>query len=130
MKIIPLTLVMAAMTFVGARAADEQTPMMLERGSWVCDTQESYGQALAEQKSAGKSLRDLRKNLESHCIYMDEDNLKDMMAPWVTVLEQQADYDKVSFAIQSEQRISVINQKIKQMKYTGWTAVTNIKPRW
>lgn len=74
---------------------DDDRPHTLLRGSWVCVSQAAYGQAAAGQR-AGKDVQALRKELrnendEDLCIYVDDEILEDMMAPWVRVLGQEGD---------------------------------------
>ena len=72
---------------------DDDRPHTLLRGSWVCVSQEVYGQAAAG-KRAGKDVQALRQELRNEdghelCIFVDDEILEDMLAPWVRVLGQE-----------------------------------------
>ena len=110
------------------QAADEG-PFTLELGSWVCKTAEDYDNAVAAQKAGAQSVFKLAKELfdQQLCIYMDDDNLEDMMAPYVTILETQGDKTKVSFFIEFYQRIEMLHRKISHVKFIGWTDTKNVK---
>jgi len=63
------------------------------------------------------------------CIYMDDDNLEDLMAPYVTVLTRQAQKVKVSFTVEFYKRIQYLHRRITRVTYSGWTDVENLKSR-
>jgi hypothetical protein len=109
--------------------AVEKGPFTLELGSWVCDTPEDYDKAVATQKEGSKSVMKLASEFfdQGICIYMDDENLEDMMAPYVKIIEQQGDRTKVSFFVDFYKRIAMLHRQIKQVKFVGWTDSKNIK---
>ena len=111
----------------GSALAEERDPQTLKLGSWVCDSPQSYDAAVTAQRAGDKQLWDLRKELENNCLYMDDDNLEDMLAPYVTVLEQQGDKVKVSFFVVFYKRIAMLHRKIDHVKFIGWTDAGNVK---
>ena len=52
---------------------DEDQPMMLWDGTWVCSTPEAYDQAVDLERNTDKSFRELKKDLLERklCIYID-----------------------------------------------------------
>lgn len=115
-----------ALGFSGAAAADEG-PLTLEQGSWVCQSPEAYDEIVAKQRD-GTSPHKLQKELQT-CIFMDDDNIEDMMAPFVQVLAREGDKAKVSFVVEHYKRIEYLHRKFSRMTYTGWTESANIKQR-
>ena len=126
MQSMILTIAISLSLAVPAIAADGD--LTLKLGSWVCATPENYEQIVAAQQSGGKSPFQLQKENKSVCVYMDDENLEEMMAPFVKVLDQQGEMGKVTFAIQYEIRHSTVNQEMSQIKYTGWTEASNVIP--
>ncbi|MCB1809964.1 MAG: hypothetical protein KDJ99_33770 [Candidatus Competibacteraceae bacterium] len=124
-KILAAGLIMSGSSLTLAAEGD----LVLQRGSWVCDTPDRYDQIVTAQSQGGNSFEQLQQEYQNTCLYMDGDNLDEMMAPFVKVLEQQGDKDKVTFFVQFEERITMLNQKAKQVKFTGWTAADNVIPR-
>ena len=102
--------------------------LTLQLGSWVCATPDNYDQIVSAQRDGGSSPFQLKKENEKTCVYMDDENLEEMMAPFVKVLEQQGDKSKVTFFVQFEKRYSPTRQEMSQVKYTGWTAASNVIP--
>ena len=76
----------------------------MKEGTWVCVTPEAYDQALAEQaKTNGyKELMALKDRLlaEKSCMFVDDEDIEDMMAPFVEVVDRQGDKIKVTFTIE------------------------------
>ena len=94
----------------GAAGAAEGPPYLLHEGTWVCESPAAYDQALAEQaKTNGyKELMALKDRLleAKRCMYLDDDDIEDMMAPYVEVLERDGDKIKVTFTIEFYKRVS------------------------
>jgi hypothetical protein len=115
---------------VGAVCAAE--PQVLKEGSWLCGSPEAYDQAVAAERDLqGKGLTALKGQLleQQLCMYIDNTYLEDMMAPFVTVLDQQGDKVRVSFTVQSTRRIQTLHRKISRITYAGWTDMANLRPR-
>lgn len=122
--------VMMALGAAAAGAAQDEGPLMLGEGSWVCDTPETYDGVLAARKS-GEAVRAIEKRTReaSTCVYLDDDNLEDMMAPFVQVLERDGEMVKVSFIIEHYRRVGgqYLHREFTRMEYKGWTAGANIE---
>ena len=120
-----LALPLAAATTLAATAA-EGPPYLLQEGTWVCVTPEAYDQALAEQaKTNGyKELMALKDRLlaEKSCMFVDDEDIEDMMAPFVKVVDHAGDKIKVTFTIEFYKRTSSIGASFNRVKFTGWTA--------
>ena len=109
---------------------DDDRPHTLLRGSWVCVSQAAYGQAAAGQR-AGKDVQALRQELrnengEELCIFIDDEMLEDMMAPWVRVLGQEGDQIQVAFTVEYYQRLSTVHRRFSRVQFTGWTNAGNL----
>jgi len=112
-----------------ACAADLQ---MLKAGSWLCSSPEAYDQAIAaEHNRQGQELTALKEQLleQKLCMYVDNQYVKDMMAPFVTVLEQQGNKVQVSFSVEFNKRIQTLHRQITRVTYAGWTDIGNLTPR-
>jgi hypothetical protein len=109
-----------------AATAAEGPPYLLHENTWVCVTPEAYDQALVEQaKTNGyKELMALKDRLlaEKSCMFVDDEDIEDMMAPFVEVIERQGDKIKVTFTIEFYKRISNIGAAFNRVQFTGWTA--------
>jgi hypothetical protein len=119
-----LALPLAAAPLVATAA--EGPPYLLHENTWVCATPETYDQALAEQaKTNGyKELMALEERLlaEQACMLVDDDDIEDMMAPFVEVVERQGDKIKVAFTVEFYKRVNSIQARFRRVKFSGWTA--------
>jgi hypothetical protein len=101
-------------------------PYLLNPGTWVCSTPEAYDNALAEQAETDgyKELMALKERLlsEKSCMYADDDDIEDMMAPFVQVVDHQGDKIKVVFTIEFYKKIDEIRGGFNRVRFTGWTA--------
>ena len=109
---------------------DDDRPHTLLTSSWVCVSQEVYGQAAAG-KRAGKDVQTLRQELRNEdghelCIFVDNEILEDMLAPWVRVLGQEGDQIQVAFTVEYYQRLNVIHRRFSRVQFTGWTGAGNL----
>lgn len=109
---------------------DDDRPHTLLAGSWVCVSQETYGQAAAG-KRAGKGVQALRQELRNEdgyelCIFVDDEILEDMLAPWVRVLGQEGDQIQVAFTVEYYQRLNIIHRRFSRVQFTGWTNADNL----
>ena len=111
-------------------SAQAEAPQTLVDGSWVCRTPEAYDQAVeAERQGQGKTLSKLRAQLleKQLCMYVDDEYLEDLMAPYVKVLTRQGDKVHVSFSVEFYKRIEFLHRKITRVRYAGWTAAGNLR---
>ena len=120
-----LALPLAVTTTLAATAADGP-PYLLHDGTWVCASPEAYDQALAEQtKTNGyKELMALEERLlaEKACMLVDDDDIEDMMAPFVEVVERQGAKIKVTFTVEFYKRVNSVQARFRRVKFSGWTA--------
>lgn len=127
MKSVCLVILLLSLVVGSAHA---EAPQTLVEGSWVCRTPEAYDQAVEAQRQwQGKDLRDLRKQLleKKLCMYVDDEYLEDLMAPYVKILNRQGDKVKVSFSVELYKRIAFLHRKITRVTYAGWTAAGNLR---
>ena len=118
----PLLLALA----VATAAAAEGPPYLLKVNTWVCTTPDAYDQALVEQdqtKGYGElmALKD-RLLAAKSCMFVDDEDIEDMMAPFVEVVEHDGDKIKVTFTIEFYKRLSTIGAAFNRVKFSGWTA--------
>lgn len=109
---------------------DDDRPHTLLTGSWVCVSQEVYGQAAAG-KRAGKDVQALRQELRNEdghelCIFVDNEILEDMLAPWVRVLGWEGNQVQVAFTVEYYQRLNIIHRRFSRVQFTGWTDANNL----
>jgi len=104
------------------------SPTSLTMGSWVCKSPEVYEKIIAELATGELSPFKLASKHETDCLYMDDDNLEDMLAPYVKVLTEEGDKTQVSFFVEFYKRVEFLHRQIKHVKFVGWTATENIVP--
>ena len=122
--LVGLLLIMAAVSGLAAE------PLTLAAGSWICRSPEAYDQAMKEvQQAQGQNLSVLKSQLSEKklCMYVDAEQIEDMMAPFVTVLGRQDSKVNVSFTIEYYKRIEFLHRKITRVTYAGWTEASNLK---
>ena len=123
MKTVCLMILLLGLV-VGSALAQE--PQTLVEGAWICRSPDAYDQAVEAQR---QGQRDLRRQLREKklCMYMDDEYLEDLMAPYVKVLNRQGNKVKVTFSIEFYKRIAFLHRKITRVTYAGWTAAENLK---
>jgi len=128
-KTVYVAMLLVSLAVGVAGAAEFQ---MLKAGSWLCTSPEAYDQAVAaEHNWHGKDLAALKDQLleQKLCMYVDNQYVEDMMAPFVTVLEQQGNKVQVSFTVEFNKRIRIIHRQITRVTYAGWTDAGNLQRR-
>ncbi|MFK7965320.1 MAG: hypothetical protein AB8C46_15260 [Burkholderiaceae bacterium] len=115
-----------ALTSPAALAADAMT---FKLGSWVCQTPEDYEKVTQAATTGGQSNRELQTNFKSQCVFMDDDNIEDMLPPFVTVLDTENGKAKVSFFVEFYKKLAVLEANIKHVRFVGWTSKVNVEPR-
>jgi hypothetical protein len=60
-------------------------------------------------------------------MYVDDEYLEDMMAPFVQVLDRQGEKIKVSFTVEFYKRIATLHRRITRVTYAGWTDAGNLR---
>ncbi len=126
MKTACMATVVLSLAVGSAYAAELQT---FSNGTWLCDSPKSYDLAIERARGQqGEDLRGLQKELREKklCMYIDDDDVEDIMAPFVTVTETQGDKVKVSFTVEYFKKIKYLHRKITQVTYAGWTDAGNL----
>ena len=102
---------------------DDDQPMMLWDGSWICSTPEAYEQAIDVERDTDMSFSELKKDLLDRklCMYIDGGDVDGMMAPYVIVVDEQASKIKVEFTIEFYKKFKFLHRRITRVTYTGWT---------
>ena len=106
--------------------ATKGPPYLLEENTWVCVTPEDYDRAIDEQaKTNGypelMTLKDRLLEAKS-CMFVDDEDIEDMLAPFVTVVDRQGDKIKVEFWVEFYQKLAELHRAWQHVKFTGWTA--------
>ena len=106
--------------------ATKGPPYLLEEGTWLCATPEDYDQAIVEQEKTNgypelMALKDRLLEAKS-CMLVDDEDMEDMLPPFVTVVERQGDKVKVEFWVEFYKRIAELHRAWSHVKFTGWTA--------
>jgi hypothetical protein len=124
---IALALAILAMSVGTADArATKGPPYLLEEGTWLCATPEDYDQAIVEQEKTNgypelMALKDRLLEAKS-CMLVDDEDMEDMLPPFVTVVERQGDKVKVEFWVEFYKRIAELRRASSHVKFSGWTA--------
>ena len=61
------------------------------------------------------------------CILIVEDDIEDIMAPFVQVTERQDELVKVVFTVEFYRRIELLHRNITRATFTGWTGNDNLR---
>jgi Skp family chaperone for outer membrane proteins len=131
MKALALTAILALGSSISmAATAEEEGPFILAENSWVCVTPEAYDQAIAEADKTD-DIRALRKEfLENKlCMTIDDEDIEDMMAPFVQVTDRQDEKIKVRFEVEFYKRIAYLHRNFARITFAGWTHENRLKPR-
>lgn len=129
MKALALTTILALGSGIGM-AAEEEGPFILAENSWVCVTPEAYDQAITEADKTD-DLRGLRKQFleEKLCMTINDEDIEDMLAPFVLVTERQNEKIKVRFEVEFYKRIAYLHRNFARVTFAGWTHEDRLKPR-
>lgn len=130
-----LALAVAAAIPAEAMAQDvspeaETAPQTLYGGIWLCTTPENYDLAVERAASAPRdAFNQLKAELleAKQCMLVEEDDVEDIMAPFVTVLEQRGDKVLIHYMVEFEKRIELLHRQVTQVMYTGWTDRGNLR---
>jgi len=129
--ILAVALTLAMLFFATSASAGVQ--MYFKHGAWVCSTTEAYDAALEAQRSLnGRPFDDLRKELyeAGKCVYIEDDEITDIQAPYLTLLETRDKMMHVSFVIKYEKRLAFLKRELNWYKFSGWTEADNLKELW
>ncbi|MEZ5930845.1 MAG: hypothetical protein R3F54_02655 [Alphaproteobacteria bacterium] len=135
MKALALTLMLAlgASLVTGEASAatgDDGGPYILAENSWVCVTPEAYDAAITEADKTD-DIRALRKKMldDKQCLTIDDDDIEDMLAPFVQVTERQDEKVKVRFEVEYYKRIAFLHRNFARVTFAGWTHQDRLRPR-
>jgi hypothetical protein len=136
MNIVNVTAAALALSVAAAMPAwaidrdGEPIPQTLYSGTWLCSTPENYDLAIERAANASRdSINQIRTELleAKQCIMVDEDDVEDMMAPFVTVLEQRGDKVLIRYTVEFERRIELLHRQVTQFTFSGWTDRGNLR---
>jgi hypothetical protein len=117
-----LIVLASALALATASAPAAEEPYTLRQGTWVCSTPDAYDLAISAQ-ARSDDLEALKARLLEHklCMIVDDDDLEDLMAPFVVVLERSNDKVKVTFEIEFYKRIAFLHRSFSRVRFAGWT---------
>ena len=103
-------------------------PQIFAHGAWVCATPEAYDQAL-EEASRTRDREGLADRLRDAnlCTYIEDDDVEDIMPPFVEVLDHRGDKVRVTFIVENYRRIATLHARISWVKFIGWTEAANLE---
>ncbi len=130
MRKLLLALAIPAFAVGPALAAEEEAPQTLHSDTWVCSSPEAYGTALARQETWPRDrLEGLKAQLleEKLCMYIVEDDVEDMMAPFVVVEETRGDLVRIRFTIEFYRKFTALHGQITRVTFGGWTDKSNLR---
>ncbi|MDP6953810.1 MAG: hypothetical protein QGF53_13735 [Alphaproteobacteria bacterium] len=108
---------MAVSAFAGTAMAEEEgAAHMLESGSLVCVSAAAYDAAAAE--GGGD---------QASCVAVNDDQLEDMLAPFVQVEETNGDHVLVNFSVENYKKLELLHGQVTHVRYRGWTASKNLR---
>lgn len=119
--------VFAGVLLLATGTASGAEAMTFRLNSWVCQSPETYDQVAAEMSNRQRSLSSLMEAYKSSCVYMDDDNIEDMLPPFVKVLGTEGNKAKVSFFVEFYKKFNVLHAKISHVRFVGWTATENVR---
>ena len=126
MKTACLAILGFTLAIGSAHAAELQT---FAGATWLCRSPAAYDQAIEQaQNLQGKNLRELQRQLldDKLCMFIDADDVEDILAPFVAVTERQGDRVKVSFTLEFYKKIEYLHRRISRVTYAGWTDAGNL----
>lgn len=131
-----MTVAIAALLFgFGASAFGQEgdMPMYFKHAAWVCTSKEAYQAAQdAMRDPVNNPFEELRQRLwdERQCIYIEDDQVTDVVSPYIKVLETDGEMRHVSFVLKFETRHALLNRELEWVKFNGWTEARNLRELW
>lgn len=102
--------------------------LTLHDRSWLCATPEDYAFALERVAEAGGAEAARAELLESKkCILIVEDDIEDIMAPFVEVTDRRESAVRVRFTVEFYKRIELLHRNITRATFVGWTGENNLR---
>lgn len=130
---LALVLAAAIPARVSAQAVErefEPAPQTLYSNIWVCVSPDAYDAAVERAASwPREKFNQLRSELleAKQCMLVEEDDVEDMMAPFVEILEERGDKVMVRFTVEFYKKIEYLHRNITRVTFAGWTARTNLR---
>ena len=91
---------------------------------------QAYDQAMQELKqNPDKRPIQFREEFRERqlCLYVDDEELEDLMAPFVQVGERVDGKAKVTYTVEYYKKFEYLHRRITRVTYTGWTDEANLK---
>lgn len=126
------TLVALSFTVISA-VGYAATPMYFKHGCWLCTSVEYYQEAKSEILNLkGRTFEEVRNQLfeTGKCIYIEDGQVTDVVAPYIEVVEKVGSMWKISFIMKTEERITIIHRNLNWYRFEGWTDAANLKELW
>ena len=120
--LLPILAVMMAPIGVSADPAAD-APNVLYNGSLLCSSAEVYQTAENANSDAVRS----EMVAANECMRITEDDIEEMLAPFVVVLEQRGELVRVQYSVEYEDKIELLHRRVAHVRYTGWTAEANLR---
>jgi hypothetical protein len=131
MRKLLLALAIPAFALGPALAAEEEeAPQTLHSDTWVCSSPEAYAVALERMETWPQDeLEALKAQLleEKLCMYIVEDDVEDMMAPFVEVEETRGDLVRIRFTIEFYRKFTALHAQFARVTFGGWTDKGNLR---
>lgn len=113
-----------------ALAQHDPNLLTLHDRSWLCATPEDYVYATDRIEDSGAGgFEDIRAELldSKKCILIVEDDIEDIMAPFVEVMERRDGQAKVRFTVEFYKRIELLHRNITRVTFSGWTGEASLR---
>ena len=118
---------------LGATGGRAENPFYFKHGAWLCSTPEAYPLAVeATGNLGGRTFEELRQELldAGKCYYLEDDQITDVGAPYIDILESIGDMRKLKFVLQIDEKTASRAGNITWLNFTVWTHADNIKRLW
>lgn len=111
-------------------ASGDEGPFVLKENSFVCVSPEAYAEAQTRLTTAASRYK-LAKQMtaEKLCIMVDEEDIEDMMAPFVKVTDRTENLIKVQYEVEFYKRIRFLHRAFARVVFKGWTHSDQLIPR-
>lgn len=119
--ILPLLAMCLAPAVVSADPGSVKPPHMLSSGAMLCKSPEAYQSANGSDASRADALD------SNQCMRITEDDLEEMLAPFVEILDQRGSMILVQYSVEYEDKIELLHRKVAHVRFTGWTDEGNLR---
>jgi hypothetical protein len=125
------TVLLSGVAMLSAQA-QEKVLTTLKPSIWLCVSPKVYDEAMVRVNDvSGKDVEPLRKELgeQKKCMYVDEEMVESMMAPFALVLKREGSKVQVQFVISQRKRIEFLHRLTNRYVLVGWTEEANLVPK-